>query len=487
MHKFQKVKQNKNMKTSTKIYLVVFIVSLVASSLTSSYLFSSIIFLPSGIRINMSTLAWICVAFSAVNLISGNILYFRFLKTRKFNSMLFFATVPLTLIFGVLTFTLASINTYQNQTFTLVRTVLKINATNNNNYYWIAVLVIVYLILLFITFSLVSKPVKKIEQVTKRLSFGEVNDKINIGGSKQFIEIENSLNKINDNYKKKDEFITQTNLEYQKFVPKQLLKFLGKKSVLDLEIGSQVKKTATILFCSIRNSSSITQTLSLEENFNYINSYLNVVSPIIRKNGGFVDKYIDSGIYAVFVSSSNAINTAISIVRAVNQKNMESKDLPNLEVGISIDTNEVIFGVVGDDIRKSPTVISNSVNVATKMEEINKTYGSIMLLSKETLNSLPSSYKFSYRYLGNLAINENADIVQIFECLDIYPRQKRERLNKYHIEFENGVRAFVNGKFEDAKKIFEKVYQKEKDDKPCYIYYNKCCENLGNRPIEFHE
>ena len=487
MHKFQKVKQNKCMKTSTKIYLVVFIVSLVASSLTSSYLFSSIIFLPSGIRINMSTLAWICVAFSAVNLISGNILYFRFLKTRKFNSMLFFATVPLTLIFGVLTFTLASINTYQNQTFTLVRTVLKINATNNNNYYWIAVLVIVYLILLFITFSLVSKPVKKIEQVTKRLSFGEVNDKINIGGSKQFIEIENSLNKINDNYKKKDEFITQTNLEYQKFVPKQLLKFLGKKSVLDLEIGSQVKKTATILFCSIRNSSSITQTLSLEENFNYINSYLNVVSPIIRKNGGFVDKYIDSGIYAVFVSSSNAINTAISIVRAVNQKNMESKDLPNLEVGISIDTNEVIFGVVGDDIRKSPTVISNSVNVATKMEEINKTYGSIMLLSKETLNSLPSSYKFSYRYLGNLAINENADIVQIFECLDIYPRQKRERLNKYHIEFENGVRAFVNGKFEDAKKIFEKVYQKEKDDKPCYIYYNKCCENLGNRPIEFHE
>ena len=60
-------------------------------------------------------------------------------------------------------------------------------------------------------------------------------------------------------------------------------------------------------------------------------------------------------------------------------------------------------------------------------------------------------------------------------------------LDKYHIEFENGVRAFVNGKYEQAKDIFETVYHKEKDDKVCYVYYNKCCENLGNKMLNLHE
>lgn len=474
------------MKTNTKIWIVVFIVSLVGGSVTSMYLFSAISLLPSGIEINMTTPAWVCVAFNVVNLVSGNILYFKFLRTRKLNTMLFFATVPLTLVFGALTFILASINNFNNQPFTLVKTVLNISTKNYNNYYWLGVVTLVYLIITFVTLSVLTKPVKKIESVTKRLAYGEVRDKIDIGGNKQFLEIENSLNKINENYKRKDEVIKQTNLEYQKFVPKQLVKFLGKKSVLELEIGSQVKKTATILFCNIRNSSLVTKTLSLEENFNYVNSYLNVVSPIIRKNGGFIDKYLDDGLLSVFISPQSAITCAINLVKAVSQKNIETKDMPSLEIGIGIHTGEVIFGVVGDDVRKAPTLISNSMQVASKLEEINTVFGSIMLLTKQTLNELPTSFKFSYRFIGNINLESDGEM-SVFECLDVYQRQKREKLEKYHIEFENGVRAYINGKFEDAKAVFEKVYRAEKDDKVCYTYYNKSSENAGRLPLNLHE
>ena len=475
------------MKTNTKIYIVIFLISLVGGSLTSRYLFSAISISQYGIQFNMNTWAWVCVVFNILNLVSGNILYFKFLKTRKFNSMLFFATVPLTLIFGVCTYFLATINNLKSQTFTLIKSVLKISNTNYNNYYWLAVITIIYLIILFVTFSLLSNPVKKIEKATKKLSFGELKDKITIGGNKQFLEIENSLNKINDNYKKKDDFIKQTNLEYEKFVPKPLIRFLGKKNVLELEIGSQVKKTATLLFCNLRNSQVVSETLSLEENFNFINSYLNVVSPIIKKNGGFVDRYQEDGLVAVFVSAKNAVSCGIQIVKTINQKNLESKNVPSIDVGIGIHTDEMIFGVVGDETRKTPTIISNSVNVSSKLDEVNKKYGSIMVLSKNTLNELPTNFAFLYRYIGNLNIADNKDIISVFECLDVYPRQKREKLNKYHNEFENGVREYVNGKFSVAKDIFEKVYSKEKDDKVCYVYYNNCVENLGRRPLNMHE
>ena len=472
------------MKTNTKIWIVVFLVSLVGGAVTSSYLFSGISIINGRIVFDISTLGWVCIAFNVLNLISGNVLFFKFLKTRKLSTVLFLSTVPVTLVFGGLMFGLFSINNYSNSPAVFVRTALNITTTNNNNYYWIILLAIVYLFILAITFMIATRPIKKIETVTKRLAYGEVKDKINIGGTKQFQEIESSLKKINENYKIKDEVIKQTSIEYEKFVPKKLIKFLGKKSIIELEVGSQVKKTATMLYCNIKSGGVVSKTLSLEDNFNYVNSYLNVVSPIIRKFGGFVDKYLENGLLSVFISPQSAITCAINISRAIKQKNL-SEDMPKLEVGLIVHTDEIIFGVVGDDQRKAPTIVTNSMELFSKLDEINETFGSIMLVTKNTLNTLPTTFKLAYRYIGEVDIEGTEQ--SVFECLEVFARQKREKLYKHHLEFENGVRAYQKGNFEQAKQIFEKVYRQEKDDKPCYVYFNKSTEKLGRLPLNAHE
>lgn len=473
------------MKLSTKIYIVLFLITLVGGMATSSQLLSAIKTSENGIYFVMTTLAWVSVCFNVLNFIFGNILYFRFLKTRKYNSMLFFATAPLMLVFGGIIFGLSGINNFPGKAVRVVRTVLNVSQNNYNNYIWIGVVAIVMLIILFVTFSLLSKPVKKVEDATKRLSFGEIKENINIGGNKQFLEIENSLNKINDNFKKKDEIIKQTNLEYQKIVPKQILKFLNKKSLSDLEVGSQVKKTATVMFCSIKNNSLLTKSVSLEENFNYISSYHSLVSPIIRKFGGFVDKYISDGILSVFITPESAYNCANQITKMINQKNLEKN--PNFAMGVSLSlhTSELIFGVVGDENQKSPTIISPCLDLLVKMDEFNNNFGSQMLFSKDFQSSLSSSQKSLYRYVGNIILE--SENYSIFECIDCYSRQKREKIARFCTEFENGVRYFTAGKLELAKDIFEKVYKKEKDDKVCYTFYNKCCENLDGKCINLHE
>lgn len=481
------LKHFKYMKLSTKIYIVLFLITLVGGLVTSSHLLSAISVVDGELVFSMKTLSWVCLCFNIVNFVLGNILYFRFLKTRKYNSMLFFATAPLVITFGGIVFALSSLNNLSGKVVKIVKTALNVKTTNYNNYIWIGVALIVILILMFVTFSLLAKPVKKVEQATKKLSFGEVKDNINIGGNKQFLEIENSLNKINDSFKKKDEMIRQTNLEYQKIVPKQILKFLGKKSVLELELGSQVKKVATTLFCSIKNKGEISQSVSLEENFNYINSYHSVVSPIIRKFGGFIDKYINDGIFAVFASPESAYSCCLQITKTINQKNLEQNNSLAIELSLAIHTSEIIFGVVGDETQKSPTVISNSIDILNKINDINNVFGSTLIVTKDFLSNLQSSYKLMYRYIGNVGVDDSKDILSIFECLDIYPRQKRDKLTKCHIEFENAVRYYVNGKYELARDIFERVYKKEKDDKVCYIFYNKCCENLDGKCINLHE
>ena len=110
---------------------------------------------------------------------------------------------------------------------------------------------------MYFSFKLACKPIKKVEKALYRLSNGKVNSEIEVGGGKQFQEMENNLNKINENYMAKEELIKKTNLEYEKYVPKQFAKFLGKNSILELELGNQVQKEVTTLFVDIHNSTSV--------------------------------------------------------------------------------------------------------------------------------------------------------------------------------------------------------------------------------------
>ena len=464
------------MKTSTKIWIMIFAISSIGLAFTSAYIFSALSLAPNGIKITMTTPAWIGIVLAIINTISGNILYIRFLKSRKFNTMLFFSTVPTTLAFGTLVYVLATINTNNANVIQVVKTALQINSGNNNNTYWIILLVIIYLAVIFVVFSIVTKPIRKIEKACSKLSFGEVKNQINIGGSKDFKEIEYSLNKINDNYKQKEAYIQKTHSEFEKFIPKQIIKMFGKKNVLQLEVGTKLQKEVTALFCDIHNSEAVASTQSMEENFNYINSYLNLVSPLIHKHNGFVDKYLGDGILAVFTSPDQAVNCAHAICKVISLKNLQNKSLPNLDVGISITTTDVVFGVVGDEVRKAPTIISNVMDTLAKMQDINKKFGSVIVFSKNTLNSISGKTDILFRYIGNIQNQDAKQQISLFESLSVYQKQKRDRLEKYRTEFEEGVRKYNNAKFAEAQTIFENVYRQEKDDKVCYVYYNKCTE-----------
>ena len=470
------------MKKSTKVWLIVFIISFVGSLL----LFSSVsrgIVIGESIYLNFDAMGYVGLVFMAISTLSGSVLYFKFIKSQNFTRMLFFLTVPLTLTFAVAIYLISDINSFNGTQIDTLRQVLNVTPSNNINYVWAILLTIVYLILLFLTFSYACKPIKKIEKAVSRLSDGEIKDEIQIGGNKQFEGIEHGLNKINDVYKEKENLIKKTNLEYEKYVPKQFLKFLGKNSILELELGNQVQKEVTTMFCDIRNSTATSSTLSLEDNFNYINSYLKVVSPLVRKHGGFVDKYLGDGILAVFMKAENAMECAVQIVKAIEQKNKSSVATPSMDVGISLNTGEVVFGVVGEEERKSPTIISDTVNLASKMENINKFFHTKIIFSKRTLNSLRNEYPLSYRFIGTLTL-EDKDYLSMFECLDSYDKRTREKLESVKVTFEQGVRYYNLGKYHNAKENFQLVLKRAREDKVAYMYYNKCEQKIsGENPM----
>ena len=470
------------MKTSTKIWMIIFIVSTVFGILLAREIFRGLNF-GETLTFNFSVWGWVGIVMNVISNIALAVLFAKFLKTQPFNRVLFFSTVPLTLTFFALSYGLLTINDYNNAPVTYVRQVLNVSTTNSNNYWWLGLLGLIYLFALFLIFHFNSKPLKKVEKAVYRLGNGHVASDIEIGGSKTFREIEHSLNKINSNFKEKDNIIQKTNTEYEKFVPKQFLKFLGKNSILDLELGNQVKKEVTTMYVDIHNSTNMSTTLSLEENFNYINGYLNVVSPIIRKFGGFVDKYLGDGILAVFIKPQNALECSKAIYKVIETQNASQKMQPSLDVYISINTGEVVFGIVGEEERKSPTIISDTVNLVSKMEEFNKYFGSKIIFSKRTLNSLKIDYPLSYRYVGSLTLGDK-EYLSLFESLECYSKKKRERLEDTKTMFEQAVRYFNLNKCHQAKELFAKILKIARDDKVAYMYFNKCEQSVcGDAPL----
>jgi adenylate cyclase len=120
-----------------------------------------------------------------------------------------------------------------------------------------------------------------------------------------------------------------TNQAYTRFVPKEFLNFLGKESIIDIKLGDQVQKEMTVLFSDIRSFTTLSEQMTPEENFNFINSYLKRMNPIIEKNKGFIDKYIGDAIMALFARSPvDAIQAAIEMQKAIllyNQDRVEKK------------------------------------------------------------------------------------------------------------------------------------------------------------------
>ena len=467
------------MKKSTKILLAIFILALIPTLFLGKFVIAGIIATDKGFKFNFDTKGIIGIVLSVISLVLGTILFIKFIMSQPVDKAIFFSSLPLVVLYGMTLFMLAEITTFNNPLANSLKSLLNVSADNlYNTILWAILITLVFIALLFLNCFVLCKPIAKVERIVSRLGDGKVRDeKLRIGGGKQFNAIEHGLNKINNNYRSKDKSLKTINLEAQKFIPKQFFRFLGKSNIQELELGNQVKKRATSMLVKLAGLSGKGD-MSLEENFNYVNSYIHVISPLIRKFGGFIDKYNGEGVTGVFGRAEDAIDCSHSIIRAINIKNRQNKSLPNVEQRISIMTGDVIFGIVGEEERKMPTIVSNILSILEKLDELGKMMSAKVIFTKSSLDSLPLNYKFLYRYIGKLTTVENGEIV-LFEDFEVMPRDISNELIKSKSFFERGVILYEEGDFDKACENFSNSLKICHKDKGCYIYFNKCKEKLS--------
>jgi len=98
---------------------------------------------------------------------------------------------------------------------------------------------------------------------------------------------------------------------YERFVPKQFLNLLGKDEITSVQFGDQIEKNMIILFSDIRGFTSLSEELTPQQTFNFLNSYMSQMEPVIASHSGIIDKYVGDAIMALFpTNADDAVNCA---------------------------------------------------------------------------------------------------------------------------------------------------------------------------------
>ncbi|MEG4211597.1 adenylate/guanylate cyclase domain-containing protein [Microcoleus sp. S13_B4] len=263
---------------------------------------------------------------------------------------------------------------------------------------------------------------------------------------------------------------------YGRFVPDEFLQFLGKQSMVDFQLGDHVSKEMAIMFSDMRSFTTMAEQMTPQENFDFINNYLQQVSPEIRKHNGFIVKYIGDGVMAVFPDGvDDAIQAGIVKLEQLHKYNQSRKingERP-LKIGIGIHVGDTMVGIIGDANRMQADALSDHVNLTARLEGLTKYYGVSLLISGDVVQRLSQPEKYHIRFLDRAIVKGRQEAITVCEVLDVEVEPVRSLKIQTLPIFEEGLQEYCQGNFAKAIVCFKQIVALNPDDKPSQLYLKR--------------
>lgn len=272
------------------------------------------------------------------------------------------------------------------------------------------------------------------------------------------------------------------NQAFSRFVPRQFIQLLHRTSVADVQLGDQVQQEMSVLFSDIRDFTALSESMTPQENFQFINAYLKRMEPAIIENQGFIDKYMGDGIMALFSGvADDALKAGIAMLQRLadyNQYRLKSGYRP-ISIGIGINTGSLMLGTVGGKDRMDSTVISDAVNLASRLEGLTKYYGVSLLITHHTLARLHHPTEYNLRFIEKVKVKGKSKAVAVFEVFDADEPEIKEGKLATKAIFEEGLFLYHHQAMREAGQRFEVVTNNNPGDVVAQIYLARCQSQEG--------
>lgn len=282
----------------------------------------------------------------------------------------------------------------------------------------------------------------------------------------------------------------QLNESFSRFVPRQFLQFLDRESIEDIQLGDQVQKEMSVLFSDIRSFTTLSETMTPEDNFKFINAYLSRMEPIIIEYHGFIDKYIGDAIMALFSrSADDAVQAGIAMLEKLaeyNQHRIQYNYAP-IQIGIGINAGTLMLGTVGGKNRMDTTVISDAVNLASRVESLTKNYNVPFLITQQTFKRLQNPNQYAIRVIDQVKVKGKLELVTIYEVFEGDLPEVRQRKLVKKATFEQALVLYNLQQFDEAEQGFQECIRYNSKDTVAQIYLERCHKHQYQKENSFDE
>lgn len=271
--------------------------------------------------------------------------------------------------------------------------------------------------------------------------------------------------------------LQQTETAYNRLVPHQLLKLLHARSIVDVKLGDQVERKMTILFSDIRDFTPLSESMTPAENFEFINSYLSQMEPVISRHRGIIDKYIGDAIMALFeYGADDGVSGAIAMLERLSFYNAgrARAGYRPVHIGIGINTGRVMIGTVGGINRMDSTVIGDAVNLAARLEDATKTYNTPLIISQNTLYDLADPGAYHIRFLDRVRVKGKSQPLSIHEVFDHDSEPLKQAKRASCPVFELAVAYYHLKDIGRALPLLQHCLQDNPHDTVAALYLEKC-------------
>ncbi|MBU0934700.1 MAG: hypothetical protein KKI09_07440 [Spirochaetes bacterium] len=296
----------------------------------------------------------------------------------------------------------------------------------------------------------------------------------------------NELTRGDRNETALDAYVERLTSSVQRFIPGEFMHQLSKNTLAELHLGDHIKKDMTIFFSDIRAFTELSEVLTPEENFAFINSYFSRMVPLIKNHGGFVDKYMGDGIMALFPAeqgADDALQAAVEMQLKVAEYNghRAKTGYRSISLGVGIHTGTLMLGVVGVDDHMEGTVVSDAVNLSSRLQSIAKAFNLATVISEATFMALNTPGQYKYRFIGKVRVKGKSAPVSVFEIFDGLPADLYERKMSSNRFFEQGMMAYYQKEYAEAVFYFKRALEAVPEDGAARFYLEICLRKTMGR------
>ena len=285
-----------------------------------------------------------------------------------------------------------------------------------------------------------------------------------------------------DEHEQSLSLLKRTEWAFGRLIPHQLLALLERNSILDVKLGDQIERKLTVMFSDIRNFTSLSESMTPQENFNFLNSYLKQMEPIIGTHRGIIDKYVGDTILALFTQGADdALSGAIHMLEKLEEYNTgraRAGYIP-IKIGIGLNTGLVMIGTIGGESRMESTVIGDAVNLSSRIEEATKIYQTPLLISQNTLYDLTVPGKYDIRFLDRIRVKGKTQPLSIYEVFDNDPIKLRDGKRSTKANFEAAIASYHMKEIPLAMELLKQCIETTPMDTPAQIYLARCEQYLA--------